>query len=103
MWRVIGVDCLLKSPASWPTSLGSFENTFMANRRVRNGARGLLRLKTRGCRLGRSSLACSCSRAERLVEADVEAAAFEALKLMDKLAGPKNVRAPASAAVSSTT
>ena len=37
--------------------------------------------------------------AERLVEADQEVAAFQALTLMEKLAGPKNVRSPASAAV----
>lgn len=37
--------------------------------------------------------------AERLVEADQEVAAFEALTLMEKLAGPKNVRSPVSAAV----
>ena len=37
--------------------------------------------------------------AERLVEADQEMAIFKALTLTEKLAGPKNVRAPASAAV----
>ncbi len=37
--------------------------------------------------------------AERLVEADQEMAAFQALTLMEKLAGPKNVRSPVSAAV----
>lgn len=37
--------------------------------------------------------------AERLVEADQEVAAFQALTLMEKLAGPKNVRSPVSAAV----
>ena len=37
--------------------------------------------------------------AERLVEADQEVAAFQALTLMGKLAGPKNVRSPVSAAV----
>ena len=37
--------------------------------------------------------------AERLVEADREVVAFKALNLTEKLAGPKNVRAPASAAV----
>ena len=37
--------------------------------------------------------------AERLVEANQEVASFEALTLMGKLAGPKNVRSPVSAAV----
>lgn len=37
--------------------------------------------------------------AERLVEANQEVAAFQALTLMEKLAGPKNVRSPVSAAV----
>jgi len=37
--------------------------------------------------------------AERLVEADQEVATFKALTLTEKLAGPKNVRSPVSAAV----
>ena len=37
--------------------------------------------------------------AERLVQADHEVATFQALTLMEKLAGPKNVRAPVSAGV----
>lgn len=37
--------------------------------------------------------------AERLVEADQEVVAFKALTLTEKLAGPKNVRSPVSAAV----
>lgn len=37
--------------------------------------------------------------AERLVEADQELKAFQSLTLMKKLAGPKNVRSPVSAAV----
>jgi len=80
---------LLEKVSYVGTLLKSFRQGDVAIKKLLEIALGHKRLERITERIG----------AERLVEADQEVIAFKALTLTEKLAGPKNVRSPVSAAV----